>query len=144
MAKKKESADHGVGYGKPPKHTQFGPGQSGNPKGRPKGVRNLKTDLRDELSERIVVREGERTRKVSKQRAVVMTLVNRTLKGDARAANTLIGTMMRLFDQAEGTAELAAPLKDDELEILKTFGDRLRRDAGGAARPNDRDGGAKP
>ena len=30
-----------VGYGRPPQHTQFRPGQSGNPAGRRKGVRNL-------------------------------------------------------------------------------------------------------
>jgi hypothetical protein len=34
-----ESANYGVGYGKPPKASQFSPGQSGNPKGRPKGAR---------------------------------------------------------------------------------------------------------
>lgn len=32
---------HEVGYGKPPKARQFKPGQSGNPKGRPKGSRNV-------------------------------------------------------------------------------------------------------
>ncbi len=33
-----------VGYCKPPKRTRFQPGQSGNPRGRPKGTKNLKTD----------------------------------------------------------------------------------------------------
>jgi hypothetical protein len=144
MTEKKEAGDHGVGYGKPPKHTQFRPGQSGNPKGRRKGTRNLKTDLTDELGERIPVREGDRTRMVSKQRAVVKTLVAQTLKGNTRAANLLLGTMMRLFDQAEGTGDLVEPLNDDEREIMKTFEERIRREAGGPARPNDRDGEAKP
>ena len=47
------SAPYEVGYGKPPKHTRFQPGQSGNPRGRPKGTKNLKTDLEEELSERV-------------------------------------------------------------------------------------------
>ncbi|HPG28775.1 MAG TPA: DUF5681 domain-containing protein [Myxococcota bacterium] len=114
-------ADYDVGYGKPPKHTQFKPGQSGNPRGRPKGTKNLKTDLMEELGEKIVVREGEETRRVSKQRAVVKTLVAKTLKGDARAGSLLTGLMMRLLDTGEDAPGEVEPLHDDELEILAAF-----------------------
>ena len=54
------SDEYEVGHGKPPKHTQFKPGESGNPKGRPKGTKNLATDLSEELAEMIVVNEGGR------------------------------------------------------------------------------------
>ena len=47
--------DEKVGYGRPPKHSRFRKGQSGNPRSRPKGARGLKTDLRAELSERVRV-----------------------------------------------------------------------------------------
>ena len=126
-------SDYEVGYGKPPRHTRFQPGRSGNPRGRPKGTNNLKTDLMEELDEKILVREGEQSRRVSKQRAVVKTLVARTLKGDARAAGLLITLMMRLSDTGEGAPEVAEPLHDDEHEILQEFEDRVRRDEASAA-----------
>ena len=119
--------DYEVGYGKPPRHTRFQLGHSGNPRGRPKGTKNLKTDLLEELGEKIVVREGEQSRRVSKQRAVVKALVNRTLTGDARAASLLTSLMMRLLDTGEGAPELAEHLHDFEREILRDFEDRVRR-----------------
>lgn len=61
------SEDYEVGYGKPPKRSQFKKGQSGNPEGRPKETKNLKTDLADELGETVTVRDGERVKTVSKQ-----------------------------------------------------------------------------
>src|SRR5260221_10150889 len=76
-----------VGYGRPPRHSRFNKGQSGIPKGRAKGTNNLKTDLTEELEEMILVREGTQTIKISKQRAILKTLIARTLKGDGRAAS---------------------------------------------------------
>lgn len=116
-----------VGYGKPPKHTRFKPGQSGNPKGRPKGTNNLKTDLCEELGEKVVVREGDRARHVSKQRALLKSLIARAIKGDARAGSLVMSMMMRLLDTGEGTPEIEEPLYEDEREILRAFESRVRR-----------------
>lgn len=79
-----------VGYGKPPKAKQFKRGRSGNPKGRPKGSLNLATDLTAELGEHITVREDGRSRKVSKQRALIKSLMAKALQGDIRATAALL------------------------------------------------------
>ena len=120
------SDDYEVGYRKPPKSKRFKPGESGNPSGRPKGSKNLKTDLMEELGEKILVQEGGEARKLSKQRAVVKTLVNRTLQGDARAASSLLSMMMKLLDTGEGTEpESSDELLPDEIEILEAYKERL-------------------
>ncbi len=138
-AGKAPSADYEVGYCKPPLHTRFQPGRSGNPRGRPKGTKNLKTDLMEELGEKILVHEGERSHWVSKQRAVVKTLVMRTLKGDGRSATLLTSMMMRLLDTGEGAPEVTETLHDDEREIVRAFAERVRRGgAGGTTASVDR------
>lgn len=136
--------DYEVGYGRPPKDTRFQPGQSGNPRGRSKATNNLKTDLTEELRETIDVREGNRSSRVSKQRALVKTLVARTLKGDSRAAGHLFSLIMRLTDTGEGASEVGDELSADEAEILRDFEERVRRSAIASTNPVDEQGGTLP
>ncbi len=84
MAAKKAST-YQVGFCKPPKHSQFRKGVSGNPGGRPKGSRNLLSMLQDILQEITVVRENRKRRRVSKGEAMFRSLVNRAISGDIAA-----------------------------------------------------------
>ena len=127
MSKNKD--DHKIGYRSPPVHTRFKPGQSGNAKGRPKGTANLRTDLRDELSERIRVREGERDLKVSKQRAMLKALVAKALRGDARAANVVLGLVAKLFETAAPVEPVSGLSQDDQAILERFLARRLSADS---------------
>ena len=121
--------DGGVGFKRPPKHTRFKPGQSGNPKGRAKHTRNLKTEFLEELGEVIRVREGDREMKISKQRAFVKALVAAAIKGDMRAANALVSFCTRAFGNEPEDDQAKSPTSDD-LEILSEYvGREVRRRA---------------
>ena len=112
-----DSPDYPVGYKKPPGHSRFKAGQSGNPKGRPKSSRNLKTELAEELQELISVREGGTRRTISKQRAMLKGLTAKAVQGDARAANLVLNLVLRLLSQDEDEEQVQ--LDEADLEILK-------------------------
>jgi hypothetical protein len=85
-----------VGYGSPPAHSQFKPGQSGNPSGRAKGSQNFKTLFNKVLNEEISLRDGSDVKKISKAEAVVRGVVVGALKGDPRN----VAILFRLAEQA--------------------------------------------
>jgi len=79
------TASYDVGYGKPPRDTQFKPGQSGNPKGRPKGAKGLDTLVRETLGGMVAVRTAGGTKQVSRIEAVLAKTVEQAMKGNSRA-----------------------------------------------------------
>ena len=136
------SGDYEIGYQKPPQATRYKKGQSGNPKGRPKGTRNLKSDLLDELQERVLIREGASSTQVSKQRAIIKRLIAKSINGDTRSMNIALNLMLRVlepyFEDDPGE-----PLGEQEREILETLQVRLaqRLGANEGAEAVERDSG---
>src|SRR6266566_3065012 len=72
-----EKPDYEVGYGKPPLHTRFKKGQSGNPRGRPRGAKNFTSLVSDALDQRVVVTENGKRREISKRHLGIAQLVNK-------------------------------------------------------------------
>ena len=114
--------DDKVGYGNPPKKSRFKPGKSGNPRGRPKGTKNLKTDLQEELIERIAVRDSNGSRRITKQKALVKSIVAKAIKGDQKAAGIILDLVLRLLAGDEPIHD-QSPLSADEEALM----DKLKR-----------------
>jgi hypothetical protein len=79
-----------VGFGKPPRSTQFKPGRSGNPAGRPRGAKNFATAIEQELDTRVTVTENGRRRRISKREVIAKHLVNKAAGGDLKAIPLLL------------------------------------------------------
>ena len=110
-------SDYEVGYAKPPKSHQFEKGKSGNPNGRPKKSKNLKTILLNAMEEEIVIKEGNQTRVITKSEALIKATVNKALGGDVRAMKWVSEKLMEI--QVDDTDD--RPLSNQDSKILETF-----------------------
>jgi hypothetical protein len=124
MPKDDRGSNYDVGFGKPPKKSQFRKGVSGNPTGRPKGALSMATVLERTLREKVIVNENGRERAITKLEAAVKQLMNKAASGDLKALQLLAG----LVRSAEERTQVPAP--DSALEevdkkvvigILKRF-----------------------
>jgi hypothetical protein len=118
-------SDYQVGYGKPPQHTRFKKGESGNPTGRPKGSKNLTTLLEKELKQRVVVTENGRRRSITKQEAMVKHLVNKAVSGD-RPLMQLLLEEIRLLEARAASSPSGTNLDEADREVMRQIQERMR------------------
>lgn len=99
------SGDYEVGYRKPPKAHRFKPGQSGNPKGRPKKSALIAERIMKAFNEQVTVRTADGEVRISKFDAIVQQILAKAAKGDARAQRLV----MNLWKEIGGASEENAP-----------------------------------
>ncbi len=132
-----DDQDYDVGYGKPPKASRFSKGQSGNPKGRPKGAKGFIASLKRELDAKVLVREGNSSVYISKAEAMAKRLMERALKGDMVALRIIVtidSTPPDLADSANpDQSSDTAPDRTDEA-VLAHF---IKRIQTGQGAPDD-------
>lgn len=113
--------DYEVGYGKPPKNTQFKKGQSGNSKGRPSKTKNTLTILTAELDKTVVLKENGKEVKLTKRQAMLRHMVNKAVQGDSKAMFFVFNQLLELDKKVDDTKAIASPdsLSDEDIKVFE-------------------------
>jgi hypothetical protein len=116
-----------IGYCKPPKHTRFKPGQSGNPRGRPKAEKSLGAALNDALRAKVKLRGNGKERGVSSLDAYFIRVVMDAIQGKASAQRLLPALMERFLPiNAAAPAENAEDARAEVVEKIELMRKRLQ------------------
>jgi hypothetical protein len=124
---RENEGDYEVGYGRPPCHTRFVKGQSGNPRGRPPGAKNLSTLLSEALNETVIVTENGGRRKVTKRQAIVTQLVNRSATADFRAIKILLDIVRDIERQTEPSTPEASDFSEADEKVIEQLRARFSK-----------------
>ena len=117
--------EHIARQGKPPRKGQFKPGESGNPKGRPKGTKSLKTHILDQLMRKVVVVEHGQRRQVTRAEAIAIQLVNKAASGDPKGLAAILHAT-RQFDEAAADASQAVLAYAEDQLVMQGIIERIR------------------
>ena len=126
------TANYAVGYGRPPKATQFRKGQSGNPKGRSKGSRSIGATLQAIIAQKFAVTEHGTTRRIPALEVMLRRLTNDAMRGDVRGLKLLLSLIERYAQSPQAEHRIADLLAED-LTILA----RYQQDPGSSAADAD-------
>ena len=125
-----QEGNYEVGYGKPPRHTRFPKGRSGNPAGRPRGKKNLATLLSDALDQKIIVVESGRRKKISKREAIVTQLVNKSASADLKATQIVLAMLRDVETRADSGCADIGSLTEADRQIIQRIQARIRCEQG--------------
>jgi hypothetical protein len=119
-----------VGFGKPPKHSRFQKGRSGNPKGKPRGRHNLAALFARALNEKVIINEHGNRKRVTKLEAAMKQLANKAASGDLAALRQVTAIV------AAGTDDPAAEsstkqLPEADLKVMQGVLKRLEGNKNG-------------
>lgn len=114
---KDDKNNYEIGYGKPPKSSQFKKGQSGNPKGRPKGQKNTNTVMRDIMEEKVSIGDYE----ISTRDALFKVLIHAALKErNLRAFKILLD-----IDTKSSPEYYSSGTKNEQLLLIQQLQEEL-------------------
>jgi hypothetical protein len=123
--------DYQVGYKKPPLHTRFQKGQSGNPSGRPRGSTTLAGMLRAALDKTVVVTLNGKTRRRRKRDLICAQLVDRAAAGDMAASRILFVLLQQIERNAP---EEVLPIDEEaDRQVMQSLYERCVRAAAEAS-----------
>lgn len=113
--------------GQPPDNTKFRPGTSGNPRGRPKGSKNIRTLLMEAANDEISATIRGKTQSISKARAAVLQLATKAASGDLRAMARFIDMIDEIEMRAAAAKPPDFPLSEKDIEVIHAVHERMKR-----------------
>jgi len=126
MTNETSGDDIKVGYKRPPRHSRFQPGRSGNQRGKQKGVRNLGSDVKRTLEVPVRLNEQGRARRVSTQEAALLRLREKALKGDPRSLDRLL-ELAKIFNNSAAVESVGdEALAAEDQAILDAYAEEVR------------------
>jgi hypothetical protein len=123
--------EYEVGFGKPPKHTRFRKGQSGNLAGRPGGSTNVETDMKHLVVRKIKIKADGAIQTIPTSRALCLAIIRKAMAGDVRAFSKIVEILGR--EMADELKATAASLTSADVEIVRRALAREEAAAAGAA-----------
>jgi Family of unknown function (DUF5681) len=129
MAKRKKatSTAQKVGRGNPPKHTQFRKGTTGNPKGRPRGSKNLSTYIMEAARYPVTATVNGRARKISNLQATTMQLATKAAGGNQAAMGKFLDWIDEIETRATAVKPTQFPLSAPDVEVLRAAYERMKQ-----------------
>ena len=113
--------------GNPPKHTRFRKGISGNPKGRPKGSKNLSTYILEAARDQVSATVGGKVRRITKIQATAMQLATKAAGGDQTATNRLLDWVDEMESRAAAAKPSQFPLSEPDIEVIRAVYERMKQ-----------------
>ena len=107
-------------------HTRFGKGTSGNPKGRPKGSKNLGTIILEAANAQVTATIDGRPRKISKVVATAMQLATKAAGGDQQSMGKLLDWIDEIEARAAAARPAQFPFQPEDLEVLREIYARMK------------------
>jgi hypothetical protein len=130
MSEDGDQPPYDVGYGRPPRHSRFKPGQSGNPRGRSRDAKNASTIVREALTAKVKLKDNGRSRTMSKLEVSMTQLANKAAGGDLKAIGMVLSLYRDVEAEAAGRSQ-EEPLDHADREILEMLLQKVRA-AGGS------------